>query len=49
VRDLAVGWSYWPTIALSAFLTLSFAWLSWNFIEAPATRYAKRFFYVAPR
>ncbi|MCP5043128.1 MAG: acyltransferase [bacterium] len=46
IRDLAVGWSYWPTIGLSAFLTLAFAWLSWEFIEAPARRYGRRFLYV---
>jgi len=46
VKYLAIGWTYWPKVAFSAFLTLAIAWLSWEFIEAPARRYARRFAYV---
>lgn len=46
VRWFAVGWSYWPKVAFSAFLTLSLAWLSWEFLEAPARRFGRRFAYV---
>ncbi len=49
VRWLAVGWTYWPKVALSAFLTLALAWLSWEFIEGPARRYGRRFAYIAGR
>lgn len=49
LRWLAVGWPYWPMIALSSFVTLSLAWLSWQFIEAPARRYGRRFRYLQER
>ncbi len=46
VRWLAVGWPYYPKVALSAFVTFALAWLSWQFIEAPARRYGRRFLYL---
>jgi peptidoglycan/LPS O-acetylase OafA/YrhL len=46
MRWLAVGWPYYPKIAMSAFVTLSLAWLSWQFIEAPARRAGRRFRYL---
>lgn len=49
VRWIAVGWSYWPKVGMSAFVTLALAWLSWQFIEAPARRFGRRFAYVARR
>ncbi len=47
VRWFSVGWTYWPKVGFSAFLTLSLAWLSWEFLEEPARRYGRRFAYVA--
>ncbi len=46
VRWLAVGWPYYPKVAMSAFVTLSLAWLSWQFIEAPARKAGRRFMYL---
>ena len=46
VRWLAVGWTYWPKVALSAFITFSLAWLSWQFIEGPARKFGRRFAYI---
>ncbi|MDP6977610.1 MAG: acyltransferase [Myxococcota bacterium] len=46
MRWFSVGWSYWPTVGFSAFLTLSLAWLSWEFLEEPARKYGRRFAYV---
>lgn len=46
LRWLTVGWSFWPKVGMSAFVTLSLAWLSWQFIEAPARRFGRRFVYV---
>jgi peptidoglycan/LPS O-acetylase OafA/YrhL len=48
VRWLAVGWTYWPKVAMSAFVTISLAWLSWQFIETPARNLGRRFLYVKP-
>lgn len=46
LRWLAVDWAFYPKIAMCAFVTLSLAWLSWQFIEAPARRAGRRFRYL---
>ncbi len=46
MRWLAVGWPYYPKVAMSAFVTLSLAWLSWQFIGAPARKAGRRFMYL---